>query len=243
MINRKVMFLLFISAVLYASGDKEIKPSKKIKIAVREPSGLAYLHDEDCFLVVSDEYPAVYKINRKGEVLREIKIDGYDLEGVAAADDGTIFVVDEKAREVISVDPEGNELSRFDIEIKSPLNSGPEGICIDTDNKHLYIVNEKNPGMILVYDFYGNRVKEYTPGLASDYSGICYDRSSKMFYILSDEESSVFFWTPASGLSKKYKIAADNPEGIVIGNDGNIYVVSDKKELIYVFKQGKEGKK
>ena len=90
--------------------------------------------------------------------------------------------------------------------------------------------------MIIVYDFYGNRINEYTPGLASDYSGICYDRSSKMFYILSDEESSVFFWHPSSGLSKKYKIDAENPEGIVIGNNGNIYVVSDKKELIYVFK-------
>ncbi len=236
MVKKTVLFLIFISAILYASGGSEITPHKKIKVDVIEPSGLAFSDREDCFLTVSDEDSCVYKLNRKGKVIGKIKIDGYDLEGIAADADGNIYVVDEAYSEVISVDAEGNEFSRFPINIGNSRNKGPEGICIDKDEKLIYVVNEKNPGLILVYDFYGNKKNEYIPGLASDYSSIFYHSESGMFYILSDEESSVYIWHPLSGLSEKYKIKVNNPEGIVVGNNMEVYIISDKEQKLYVFK-------
>ncbi len=235
MLKKKVLFLIFISAVLYASGGSEIKPYKKTAIDVNEPSGLAYSVSEDCFLTVSDEDSAVYKFNRNGEIISIIDIDGYDLEGVAVSDDGTVFVVDEAYKEVISVDKEGRETGRFKLDIECSRNKGPEGICIDDEN-HLYIINEKNPGLVMVYDFSGKRINEYLPGAASDYSSICYDRQSRQFCLLSDEDRSLSFWHPESGISCRYMIDVRNPEGVVVGNDGQIYIISDSERVFYVFK-------
>ena len=84
-------------------------------------------------------------MSREGKIKDKIRIKGYDLEGVAADSDGTVFVVDEALCEVISIDSYGNEINRFKLDIGSSKNNGPEGICIDTDKRYLYIVNEKNP--------------------------------------------------------------------------------------------------
>ena len=89
----------------------------------------------------------------------------------------------------------------------------------------------------------GNKINEYFPGLASDYSDICYDSINKQFCILSDEDRSVFLWHPLYGLSEKYEIDVENPEGLAVGKDGTLYVVSDKKRTLYIFNSFIKGKK
>lgn len=243
MIKYRVLLLLFSSFILCACYAKELKPEKIFKIPVREPSGLAFIKSENCFLTVSDEYPVIYKLNMKGEITGEIKVDANDLEGIAVSDDGSIFVVDEAGREVIHLDRTGNEIMRFSVDadtdddVKSPVNNGPEGICIDSDNLFIYIVNEKNPGKILVYDFTGRKTAEYDPDFADDYSGICYDSKNKNFLVLSDEDKSVSRWDPDKGILETHHIAVVNPEGIVVVNNGNFYIVSDRKSRLYKFKK------
>ena len=41
MIKKKLTVLLFVSALLYASGGEGIKPDEKILLDIPEPSGLA----------------------------------------------------------------------------------------------------------------------------------------------------------------------------------------------------------
>ena len=98
---------------------KEIKPDEKILLDIPEPSGLAYSESEGIFYTVSDEEPAVFKLSREGKIKDKIRIKGYDLEGVAADSDGTVFVVDEALCEVISIDSYGNEIKRFKLDIGS----------------------------------------------------------------------------------------------------------------------------
>ncbi|MDX1373618.1 MAG: SdiA-regulated domain-containing protein, partial [Nitrososphaeraceae archaeon] len=76
--------------------DPSTEYLKEYNIPVPEPSGLDLTSDKRNFWIVSDETSNIYKLNANGEIVKRIKINGYDLEGVCNVDEEQIAVVLER---------------------------------------------------------------------------------------------------------------------------------------------------
>jgi uncharacterized protein YjiK len=103
------------------------------------------------FLTVSDTLGKVYVISATGDVIRLLNYDGNDLEGVTYVPiDSSIFVVEEKKKEIAKLDTNGIEILRFPVELNNIYQKhGPEGISFNPANEHLYVVTEKFPSLLI----------------------------------------------------------------------------------------------
>ena len=68
-------------------------------------------YEEDGFWTVSDETSTIYKLDGDGNVVRTLKIEGIDFEGITVIDDSTLAIVLERERELVVLDTSGNEIN------------------------------------------------------------------------------------------------------------------------------------
>jgi uncharacterized protein YjiK len=206
-------------------------------IPVLEPSGLTLTSDQKGFWTVSDEDSYLYKLDSYGKITKRIKVNGFDLEGVTVIDDSTIAVVLERTREVVILDTAGTELKRVKINLKGELNSGLEGITYNKSRNHFYIVNEKDPPLIIELDGNLNEVRRDTIKFAADVSGIFYDENDCLLWILSDEDQMMVKTDMELNLITKFKLSILQPEGITVNSEGDrMYIISDREEKLSVYK-------
>ena len=243
---QKITILVAFSILTFISGCKIDKDDNSVKnlqfsiaevIPVPEPSGLDLTYDETAFWVVSDENSTVYLIDSWGKAIKNFKVDGYDLEGITVIDTTRLAVVLERSREVVILDTSGIELRRAKLELTGELNSGLEGITYDPENKLFYVINEKDPILLLTLDENLNELNRDTLSFSKDASGIYFDSAEKKLWILSDENQMIIK-TDLSGseVYEKYTIKVKQPEGITLNNDGTrLYIVSDIQGSLYVF--------
>lgn len=207
-------------------------------VNIPETSDLSFGSSPDILYTVSDRTAKVYKITTKGKVLSELSYTGGDLEGVCYAENQFLYVAEERLRKIIKLDLQGNQVGEKAIPIEmNDENQGLEGISYATFNTHFYILNEKNPGLLIETDDNLNVLKSYPLTFASDYSGICVDNVNQQLWIVSDESASVNQCTMKGELIESYRIPVSNPEGIAfnpINND--LYVISDTEARLYLFK-------
>ena len=216
---------------------KNLKFSIAKKIPVPEPSGLDLAFDETGFWVVSDENSTVYLLDSWGKEVKRFKVDGDDLEGITVVDETKLAVVLERKREVVVLDTSGTELKRAKLELTGELNSGLEGITYDPEQKKFYLVNEKDPILLLTLDENLAELNRDTINFLKDASGIYFDSADNKLWILSDE-NQVIVKTNLSGneIYEKYVIKVEQPEGITFNKEGNrFYLVSDIQGSLYVF--------
>lgn len=216
---------------------KNLKFSIARKIPVPEPSGLDLTYDETGFWVVSDENSSVYLIDSWGKEIKSFKVDGYDLEGITVIDKARIAVVLERTREVVVLDTSGTELKRVKLELTGELNSGLEGITYDPEQKKFYVVNEKDPILLLTLDEHLAELSRDTLNFLKDASGIYFDSAHNKLWILSDENQMIVN-TNLSGkeIYEKYVIKVEQPEGVTLNKNGTrLYIVSDIQGSLYVF--------
>jgi len=235
---------IFIVAALFTfcSKDNNEKTVRTLsfsiaeKLPVPEPSGLDLTFDETGFWIVSDENSKVYLINSWGREVRSFSVDGQDLEGITVVDDSTLAVVLERIREVVLLDTSGMEINRTALDLKGELNSGLEGITFDSKEKKFYILNEKNPRLLLTLDENLKELKRDTLNFSKDVSGTFYDDSDNTLWILSDE-SQLIVKTSLSGKPiEEFKVKVTQPEGITFNEARTkFYIVSDKTGSLYVF--------
>ena len=235
---------IFIVAALFTfcSKDKNEKTVKTLsfsiaeKLPVPEPSGLDLTFDETGFWIVSDENSKVYLIDSWGREVKSFSVDGQDLEGITVVDDSTLAVVLERTREVVLLDTSGMEINRTALDLKGELNSGLEGITFDSKEKKFYILNEKNPRLLLTLDENLKELKRDTLNFSKDVSGTFYDDSDNTLWILSDE-SQLIVKTSLSGKPiEEFKVKVTQPEGITFNKARTkFYIVSDKTGSLYVF--------
>lgn len=207
-------------------------------VNIPETSDLSFGSSTDILYTVSDRTAKVYKITTQGKVLSELTYTGSDLEGVCYVGNQFLYVAEERLRTIIKLDLQGNQLEQKSIPVeKTDENQGLEGISYATFNRHFYILNEKNPGLLIETDENLNVLKSYPLSFAGDYSGICVDNVNQQLWIVSDESASITKCTMKGELIESYRIPVSNPEGIAynpITND--LYVISDTEARLYLFK-------
>ena len=219
--------------------QEEFKPEfvTNYKVNVREPSDLALSFDGNSLWTVSDSNSTVYKISFDGKIKTSFKVDGYDLEGITQINDSTLAVILERDRTVVIVDTNGIEHNRIKINKNGELNLGFEGITYNPNNKHLYIVNEKEPGQLIELDDNYKIVKETDLTFAKDYSGINYNKADNGFWIISDESSLLAQCDINGNVINRFSYKLRQIEGVAVDQKNRIiYLVSDLDEELYVFK-------
>ncbi len=237
-----VSILMILFVFIGCTKEKEVNQVEKLTllgrydINVPEPSGLSLNHQQNGFWTVSDEDSSVYELDSSGNVTKRIIVNGFDIEGIVQVDDSTLAIVLERTREVVIIDTNGLERNRKKLDLDGELNGGLEGITFDDSTNHYFIVNEKNPSLLLELDASLNEIRRDTLKIAKDLSGIFYDSSTEIFWFLSDEDNRIIKTDKNLTIINKFKIKVTQPEGITINRDGTrIYIVSDKYEKLYVY--------
>jgi len=212
-------------------------PDAVYKLAVKEPSDLCFGSSTDILFTVSDNTAQVYKITNTGKVLEALKYIGSDLEGVTYAKNQFLYVAEERLRSIEQVDLQGNLISHYDVPVENnDENSGLEGITYNAVNNCFYILNEINPGLLIITNEQLNILKEIKLKFADDYSGICIDEKSQELWIVSDLSATVSRCTLNGELIDQFRIPVNNPEGIAVDTrTRKMFIVSDREARLYQF--------
>ena len=240
-----ILILLLIGIIIICNYNNQddthaeivLTPINSIELSVPEPSGLHFDKTTKTLWTVSDENSTIYNIDLNGNILNKIIVNGLDLEGVTKINDSTLATILERDRIVVFLDEDGMELKRFDINVKGDRNKGLEGISYNINSSNLYLLNEKEPGKLLIIDTSGNLIAQNTLTFAKDYSGLFIVESKKELWIISDEDEAIFKCALDGTVLKKYKINIEQIEGITIDEEnGLLYLVSDPLEKLIVYK-------
>ena len=244
MINLVLCLGMFLS--LNCSKDSPIIPGPEEKplltltayysLDIPEPSGLAFTIDGKNLWTVSDKTNKVYKISLTGKILKTLSYHGNDLEGVTQNPlDSTIWIAEESKAEIVQLDSNGVELRREHPPVDGG-NSSLEGITINTQNNHLFLVKEKNPLVLIELDNSLEIIKYKRVNFAEDLSGIFYDGQNQNLWITSDQSKKVFKTDLEGKVLQEFSVEVDKVEGIVVDVGNNlIYLVSDETERLYIF--------
>jgi len=240
-----IAMLVLLSAITlcaqFDGGDStatSLQLRQTIPVPVREPSGLALDFRGRHLWTVSDTTNRIYKLGFDGMLLDSLSYLGEDLEGITQnTTDGTLWVVEERRREVVNVDTLGRELRRVKIPVKQKKsNRGLEGIVFYPKKQHLFLLNEKSPKLLIELDDEQGVVSFRKLKFAKDFSGLAYDRRQHCLWIASDLSRSVTKWSLIGEPLASYRHDIDKAEGIAIdGERGILYLISDSQDELYLF--------
>lgn len=236
-----IPFLVFFVSVNVncLAGKKEKQSELKIiaeyKLKVTEPSGLALTGNGKFLWTVSDQTSAAYMISLDGKIISSIKINAPDLEGIAVVNDTTVAVVSEVTGEIIFMSYGGKELKRIKTNFANKDNTGLEGIAFNKLSKHIFVLKEKNPGLLIEYNNKQKQIRQTELKFADDYTSLDFTNETKEFWLTSDESKSIIRCSFDGKMKESYKMKITQMEGIAVDlKTKKIYVVSDAEEKLYV---------
>lgn len=235
-----IVFILFVSC----SKNNEVFPVNNglelinsYKINVLEPSGLAINNDETILYTVSDSTNKIYKLSTTGDVLQTFEYAGNDLEGISVFTKTKLLVVEERTKEVVEYDMDTGNFSKHKIDFKNTTaNSGLEGVAYNFNDGTIFILNEKDPGLLMRLNPNYTINNLTTLNFASDYSGIFHESTTNNLWIVSDQSRTINKCDLKGNLIKSYPINVIKAEGIAVSND-KIYIVSDAEAKLYIYKK------
>lgn len=217
--------------------DKKGKDESPFQLTLPEPSGLAFSSSGDALFTVSDKNGVIYKISLNGAVLEKIPSGAHDLEGIDIdKTNSDIWIVEEKQQRIFHLNKEGELLDRIkDVQIKTKDNSGFEGIAVN--GNLIYILIEKNPGTLVVYDISSKKWEKYKLSFADDYSGIDYDVTDNTLWIVSHESQTLNHCGTDGSLIDSQKIDVNQAEGVAVDRSAGIaWIVSDAGHKLHKIK-------
>ena len=222
------------------SNNDTLELEASYKINVLEPSGLAINSSGTILYTVSDNTAQVYKLSTTGNVLQTFSYKGNDLEGVSTFTENKLLLAEERTKEIVVFDmiTGGFLKNRISYE-NNDANSGTEGVTYDENSNTIFILNEKNPGLLIRLRSDFSVIASYELDFANDYSGIFYESSSNNLWIVSDQSKTINKCSLTGKVIDSYSINITQAEGIAISNN-KIYVVSDAEAKLYVFKKPTE---
>lgn len=240
----KYIFPIILVVSLFAfSCEKDTENTNQLEvlssydISVPEPSGLAINSAGNILYTVSDHTNKVYKLSMAGALLHTYDFTGNDLEGICNYNSGKLLLAQERTKTVVEYTIANNTHINHVIDYENnDENSGVEGITYNSSTQNIYILNEKDPGKLIVLDTNFSIVNSYNLDFANDYSGLFYDATDDLLWIISDQSQSINKCSLTGELLESFKIGVTKPEGIVISNN-KIYIVSDSEEKLYLFEK------
>ncbi|MDG5767747.1 SdiA-regulated domain-containing protein [Balneolales bacterium ANBcel1] len=221
-------------------------------LALSDPSGLSPDYDGDGFWSVSDDPGgSIYRLDQTGQILEELRVNGHDMEGISQhPGDLTLYVAEERLRQVVQYATDGTELQRFDVEVEQQrVNDGLEGISVNPSTGTIYLVNKQNPRVFIELELTGDgeaRNLQYRPvdfgadpeSDGVDLSGLFYDSETGLLWMASDQARAVFILDTTGRPLAAFAAPAGNRdlEGISVLRQHNaIYTVSDEQRMLYKY--------
>lgn len=236
-----ILMLIFVFCNIFNKEseitESVLQPIKSVALSVPEPSGLYYDENTKTFWTVSDENSRIYNIDSVGTILTSFSVKGKDLEGIEIINDSTIVTILERDRTIVFLDLQGNELKRINLNLKGEPNKGIEGITYNSTKNLLYVINEKDPGLLLTIDSTGRVINRKQLSYTSDYSGLDYVESTNNLWIISDEGNAILKCTEDGELIEKYTVNVEQIEGVAIDQKNNLlFIISDPLEKMYTYR-------
>jgi len=222
-------------SVVKTNNNLELISSEKINVS--EASGLTINASGSTLYTVSDNTSNIYELSTNGAVLKEYVYNGNDVEGISMVSNNKVLLVEERTKEIVEYDLSTSNYKKHKvIYSNNDLNSGLEGIAMNLNDNTIFILNEKNPGLLMRLRSDFSIIESYDLDFASDYSGIFHDKDLSILWILSDESKTINKCSLKGALIKSYSINVIKAEGIAVTND-TIYIVSDSNSTLYKFKK------
>lgn len=223
-----------------ALGDStELEKIESFWINVPEPSGLALNVNGTSLWTVSDHTAKVYQLSFSGQLLKTLRFQGEDLEGVSQSPlDFSLWVTEERSRELVQLDTLGTEIERSLVNVENrEENSGLEGAAIDPQSGARFIANEKKPALIARLNSRNQIQESWDIHITEDCSGLAFEPSGEFIWFVSDESKKVVKLNRQGNRISTYKINVDKAEGIAVSTaDSLIYIVSDSEQKLYLFR-------
>lgn len=213
-------------------------------LAFGDPSGLAMDPDSIHLWSVNDNTGGgIYKITRTGEIVRHVPMDSDDLEGIIVDPrDSTLWVVEERLREIVNISLDGEELNRVKLDITATNpNDGLEGITVNPFTNHFYVVNEQRPRLLIELNPDMEIIKQTEIDFSGDFrmgdlSAISYNHLENTLWILSDQSEKIVVTTIDGEPLRVYITGVNDGEGlVVIPEEGIVFVASDDERELYLF--------
>jgi uncharacterized protein YjiK len=206
-----------------------------IEINIDEPSGLALSVKKDALYTVSDYTGKIYRMSFTGAILNELPFIGSDMEGIEIdKTNGDIYTVEEGLQRIDHLSPQGiliDNITSVEIATEDP-DIGFEGIAKNADT--LYILFEKNPGLLIKYHIPSKTWTQQSLSFALDYSGIDYDESDNTLWIVSHESKTLYHCNLSGSVIKSQLIDVKQAEGIAIDRKRNVaWIVSDSNSKLH----------
>ncbi len=242
--------------------------ARPIRGLTKNTSGLTYNPHSNTLFTAINNPPAVAELSREGELLRYIDLPGAgDPEGISHIHDDLFVVADEARNQLLWVRIDEithiahiQETTSPALDFKHLSNRGFEGISWDASRSELLLANEKRPRRVL----FMHGLLPARPGskphfrvwhpdnwfgvLGNDLASLAVHDETGNLLLLSEESALVTeysragkilgvlpLWSGASGLRQTVPQA----EGLTVGPDGSIYIVSEPN-LFYRFEKRRE---
>lgn len=229
-------------------------------------SGLTFDPDRNSLIAVTNGKPHLLELDLEGRILRAIPLLGFgDPEAIEYISRGVYVISDERSQRLlrVEVDEQARVIDAADAQqlslgIGRNGNKGFEGLAYDVAGKRLFVGKERDP--VRIYEIEGFPYREEDRPLAvhvredrqrdadlfvRDLSSLQFDERTGHLLALSDESrlmveldangkpvSSLSLSAGDQGLDKDIPQA----EGIAMGRDGTLYLVSEPN-LFYVFRK------
>ncbi len=228
----------------------QLNLQEQYTLDIEDPSGLDVDETGDYFWMVSDNPGgSIYKITKTGDIVNVLDVGGEDMEGITQhPNNRLLYVVEERSREIVIFDTSGNEIDRYKVDVEmTNLNDGLEGITINPENDHIFVVNKRLPRALIEMNVTaGARLDQirYTPmnfGAEEDadglsLAGLFFDNVDGVLWMVSDEARAVFVLDLDGRPLAAYDAFEKDLESIaLIRDDNRIYLASDGNHTLFAF--------
>jgi uncharacterized protein YjiK len=206
-------------------------------LTIPEPSDVTIDAAATSLWMVTNNPARVYKLDLHGNVVERLNYRGSDLEAIAYdGSDSTLWVVEERTRELVHLDLDGDVLSRQLLDLAGEPNHGPEGLCLDRDG-HLFVLNEQNPGLFVALNADLSIASRQELTFAGDYSGLSSSNRQDAFWMVSDQSQRVYLWSKQAGIIGQHNLPFPKAEGVAFNEAANLlYIVSDSEKKLYTYR-------
>lgn len=211
-----------------------LKPIKTVGLALNEPSEIIASANPTMFYILGEK-ARLFEWDAQHNTFSKTTFEGYDVEG-ACMYKQQLVIVDESMRWVYALDT-STWKTMFSTELLygGARNLGFESITYIPESNHFILATEKAPCVFYEMDDQFHTLNRMSIKGIREVSSMCYHNNK--LYVLSDEDASIFeVDMPTKQVMKTYTIPVINPEGLCFNQQGELMVVSDDMNKLFIFK-------